>query len=117
MRGKIVDMNLLQKKNELVPAVGNARMNARGDEIGPGGKIVRKREEIVKDYYNQQGSVRDASGRPRGKQSAPTEEQKLEAAAVMEEDLSAEELELFEEAAEEDEWIEDEDGNFVKKEK
>lgn len=116
MRGKLVDMNLLQKKNELAPAVGNARMNARGDEIGKGGKIVRKREEIVKEYYGQQGTVKDSSGRARGKPQAATEEQKLEQASLAE-DLSEEELALFEEAAEEDDWIEDEDGNFVKKEK
>ena len=117
MRGKIIDMNLLQKKNELTPAIGNAKMNARGDIIGKGGKIVKKREDIVKEHYAQQDVVRDTSGRARGKQPAPTEEQKLEAAAVTEDDLSAEELEMFEEAAEDDEWIEDEDGNFVKKEK
>lgn len=116
MRGKLVDMNLLQKKNELAPAVGNARMNARGDEIGKGGKIVRKREEIVKEYYGQQGTVKDSSGRARGKPQEATEEQKLEQASLAE-DLSEEELALFEEAAEEDDWIEDEDGNFVKKEK
>lgn len=114
MRGKLVDMNLLQKKNELTPAVGNARMNARGDEIGKGGKIVRKREEIVKEYYNQQGIVKDSSGRAQGKPQAATEEQKLEQASLAE-DLSEEELALFEEAAEDDDWIEDDDGNFVKK--
>ena len=32
MRGKQVDMDLLRKRNELTPAVGNARVNARGDE-------------------------------------------------------------------------------------
>ena len=30
MRGKQVDMDLLRKRNELTPAVGNARINARG---------------------------------------------------------------------------------------
>ena len=30
LRGKPVDMALLQKRNELTPAVGNARVNARG---------------------------------------------------------------------------------------
>ena len=49
--GKTVDMDLLRQKNELTPAVGNARVNARGDELGPGGKIVRKREDILKDFY------------------------------------------------------------------
>lgn len=49
--GKIIDMDLLRQQNELVPAVGNARVNARGDELGPGGKIVRKREDILADFY------------------------------------------------------------------
>jgi hypothetical protein len=49
--GKMVDMDLLRQRNELTPAVGNARVNARGDELGPGGKIVRKREDILKDFY------------------------------------------------------------------
>jgi hypothetical protein len=49
--GKIVDIDMLRQRNELTPAVGNARVNARGDELGPGGKIIRKREEILKDFY------------------------------------------------------------------
>lgn len=49
--GQVVDMDQLRQRNELTPAVGNARVNARGDELGPGGKIVRKREDILKDFY------------------------------------------------------------------
>ena len=49
--GRIVDMDLLRQKNELTPAVGNVKVNARGDELGPGGQIVRSREEILKDFY------------------------------------------------------------------
>jgi hypothetical protein len=52
MRGKIVDMEKLTKQHELMPAIGNMKVNARGDELGPGGKIVRKREEIVAEYYS-----------------------------------------------------------------
>jgi len=51
MRGKIVDMGKLTKAHELVPAVGNMRVNARGDQLGEGGKIIKKREEIVAEYY------------------------------------------------------------------
>lgn len=51
MQGKEVDIEKLRNMNEMSLAVGNARVNARGDEIGPGGKIVRKREEIQDDYY------------------------------------------------------------------
>jgi len=63
MRGKVVDMDLLRKKNELTPAIGNARVNARGDLLGPGGKIVKKREEMVRDYYEKNpNAVRDETG-------------------------------------------------------
>jgi hypothetical protein len=52
MQGKMVDMDKLMTQHELMPAIGNARVNARGDELGPGGKILRKREEVVAEYYN-----------------------------------------------------------------
>lgn len=51
MQGKIIDMEKLMRQNELTPAVGNLNVNARGDELGQGGKIVRKREDIVQAYY------------------------------------------------------------------
>ena len=51
MRGREVDMDKLNLRFENVPAVGNAKVNARGDELGPGGKIVRTREQVLQDYY------------------------------------------------------------------
>ncbi len=51
MRGKMVDMDQLLEKNQTMPAVGNVKMNARGDELGPGGKIVKRREEQINSYY------------------------------------------------------------------
>jgi hypothetical protein len=53
MRGKEVDMEKLNLKNETVPAVGNLRVNARGDELGPGGKITKTREQILSEYYEK----------------------------------------------------------------
>jgi hypothetical protein len=52
VRGKEIDMERLSLKHETEPAVGNARMNARGDELGTGGRIVKTREQILQDYYN-----------------------------------------------------------------
>ena len=52
VRGKEIDMERLSLKHETEPAVGNARMNARGDELGAGGKIVKTREQILQEYYN-----------------------------------------------------------------
>ena len=51
MQGREIDLEKLMAQNELMPAIGNMKVNARGDEIGPGGKIVRKREDIVQEYY------------------------------------------------------------------
>ena len=46
MQGKEVDMSKLALQNENTVAVGNVRVNARGDELGAGGKIVKKREDV-----------------------------------------------------------------------
>ena len=48
MQGKEVDMHKIFMQNEMTVAVGNVRVNARGDELGPGGKIIRKREEVLR---------------------------------------------------------------------
>jgi hypothetical protein len=54
MQGKEVDMDKLMLKNEMMPAVGNVRMNARGDELGPGGIVIKTREEIMAEKYKNQ---------------------------------------------------------------
>jgi hypothetical protein len=51
MQGKEVDMDKLMRQNELMPAIGNIRVNARGDELGRGGTIVKKREDVMAEYY------------------------------------------------------------------
>jgi len=51
MQGKVVDMDKLMRQNEMMPAIGNVRVNARGDELGPGGTIIKKREDIMAEYY------------------------------------------------------------------
>jgi hypothetical protein len=51
MQGREIDMDKLMSQNELTPAVGNAKVNARGDKLGPGGKIIQKREDIIAEYY------------------------------------------------------------------
>jgi hypothetical protein len=48
MQGKEIDMEKLRNQNELTVAVGNVKVNARGDELGPGGKIIKKREDVLK---------------------------------------------------------------------
>lgn len=101
-RGKTIDLDLLMKRHELTPAVGNARVNARGDELGPGGKIIRKREDVVKDYYKGSAPVIDeGNSKTQVKPSNISEK------------LSANEQTMIEEF--DDGWEEDSEGNFVKK--
>ena len=51
MQGREIDLEKLMRQIELTTAVGNMKVNARGDQLGRGGKIVKKREEIVAEYY------------------------------------------------------------------
>ncbi len=53
VRGKEIDMEKLSLRNEKTPAVGNMRVNARGDEIGEGGKVIKTREQVLQDFYAQ----------------------------------------------------------------
>jgi hypothetical protein len=46
-KGREIDMIRLMNQNEMTVAVGNANVNARGDKLGPDGKIVKRREEIL----------------------------------------------------------------------
>jgi hypothetical protein len=102
MRGKKIDLELLKKMNELVPAVGNARVNARGDEIGPGGQIIKNRNDIIKDYYktNPNQVVTEPNKRPVVSESVVNNKPFVENESVVNSD-----------------WTEDDSGNFVKKEK
>ena len=50
-QGKAVDLDGLILVNERTIAVGNMGVNARGDELGPGGIVVNTRNQIMDDYY------------------------------------------------------------------
>lgn len=52
--GKAIDIDAIRLANEEVLAVGNMRVNARGDEIGPGGRVIKTRNEIMHEYYQTQ---------------------------------------------------------------
>ena len=68
MRGKEIDMEKLNLKNETLPAVGNMKVNARGDEIDPAGNITKKREDIMREYNElntmvpQDGAIPEGTG-------------------------------------------------------
>jgi hypothetical protein len=49
--GKSINIDALISQNEESIAIGNMRVNARGDELGPGGRIERTRDKVMADYY------------------------------------------------------------------
>lgn len=138
MQGKAIDLDMLRKRNELTPAVGNMKVNARGDELGPGGKIVRSREDILREYYeNNPQAVPDEQAktrsRPQADQPAPqksqsetkeTQSTQTKSSSKPRNSSSKSKSKTVEEpkepldgptATELAEWEEDEEGNFVRK--
>ncbi len=53
MQGRMIDIEKLRASNESVQAVGNMSVNARGDVLGSDGKVVTKKETVIKKYYEQ----------------------------------------------------------------
>tara|TARA_B100000745_G_scaffold61657_1_gene36409 strand:- start:550 stop:975 length:426 start_codon:yes stop_codon:yes gene_type:complete len=51
MQGRMVDIEKLRSMNENIRAVGNMNVNARGDIMGPGGTILKSKEQVIKEYY------------------------------------------------------------------
>lgn len=72
MQGKMIDMDKLASQNEQTPAVGNAKVNARGDLLGAGGKIIKKREDIMAEYYETNPKAQARVNRPVETKTPPT---------------------------------------------
>lgn len=50
-RGVQIDLDALMSKAADSTAVGNMRVNAHGDVLGPGGQVVQTNEDRVRAYY------------------------------------------------------------------
>ena len=70
--GKSIDMDNIRLSNEDVIAIGNMKVNARGDELGFGGKVVKTRNQIMDEYYRlNTPEVTDSSPTPLQEDSLP----------------------------------------------
>lgn len=63
MRGEVIDMNKLRTVNATTPALGNAKVNARGDILGAGGIVIKTQEQIEAEWAANK-KARDESVRP-----------------------------------------------------
>lgn len=55
-QGKTVDMGALRLKNEQERAVGNMKVNARGDTLDDQGQVIDSRSQQVNRHYNREVS-------------------------------------------------------------
>lgn len=114
MQGKQIDLDLLIKRNELTPAVGNAKVNARGDELGPGGKIIRKKEEVVRDYYGTQPVVSENAKKTKLTAVEQAELEEFDSEPVPPKPVSSPATKSTSKKTDSS-WIEDDEGNFIQK--
>lgn len=49
--GKMIDIDNLRLQNEKTIAVGNMKVNARGDQLGRGGEIIQTRNQLMSQQY------------------------------------------------------------------
>jgi len=58
-RGTAIDMDRLRLQNETTIAVGNMKVNARGDQLGPGGKVIKTRAQVLAEKNKLHGAMAD----------------------------------------------------------
>ena len=133
MRGVPIDLAKLMARQEKNITVVNTRTNARGDQLGKGGRIVKSADELAREHYNRndpkavvQGGLKIDDEIPEIKVQEvekPLEDDwkepvpKPTPAAVPQPkpaETSPEPSKPSEPAKDDDPWVEDKDGNFVR---
>jgi len=123
MRGANIDVAKLMLQQEKNISVGNTRSNARGDQLGRGGRVVKGADEIAREHYNKNNprAVKQTSIKlDDADVKRQIEEAKNNPDPITDDwkEPEPEEVQVKEEKEEKtepkDEWVEDEDGNFVK---
>ncbi len=56
-QGQMIDMDALALKNEKEIALGNMKVNARGDKLGKGGKVIAERDQVARAYYENKAKA------------------------------------------------------------
>lgn len=117
--GRIVDMDKIRLSHEEVIAVGNMKVNARGDQLGPGGQVVSTRNQNMNDYYKLHTPIAEVTEQPpvqvhnvselRPPISAPTRVQFEPVEQAIEQ-----QFERFEQPEQPDQTIEDSSPKIVK---
>ena len=72
--GEGVDMDMLRLANETTIAIGNMKVNARGDQLGSGGKVIKTRAQVMAEHHALNMSTQLATHDDEILESAPTQE-------------------------------------------
>lgn len=91
-RGAMLDMDALRLNNETTVAVGNARVNARGDQLDEHGNILTTRNQAMNEHYqtdlagrsNMPRSIKPAQSNTEAKARASAEADALDSAKLQE---------------------------------
>jgi len=87
-RGKTIDMDKVKLANEQVTAVGNMKVNARGDKLGAGGRIIAGRNQVMDRVY----AVDPAKTAPPSGGYSPNDPSTFQQRKTMQENNKAKEL-------------------------
>lgn len=134
MRGVNIDLAKLMSKADKEIAIGNTQTNARGDQLGRGGRVVKSADEIAREHYNVNNpkavvkstiKVDNTLDAPEKKEEPakqevddweePVAETMTEQEEYANAGVTKEQAEKAVEESTDDAWVEDEDGNFVRK--
>ena len=103
-KGKTINMDTLTTRNEKVRAVGNMRVNARGDMVDSNNNIIVPATKRVQNAYTNASfesdnnvSTNPIPAQKTASQLVPDELSKVPTIKEEEPDLTPEEKELFEE--------------------
>ncbi len=136
MRGAKIDLAKLLARQERNITVDNTKSDTRGDQLREGGKVVKSADELAREHYNRndpkavvQGGIKaddtpeinpkktevdnlEESLSESPYQEKPTPKTQAENKAFAPD--SRENPPEIEEEEEEDPWVEDKQGNFVR---
>lgn len=56
-RGVTIDMEALSRENEKAVAIGNMKVNARGDKLGTGATVTKTSDQIARENHRVQSAV------------------------------------------------------------
>ncbi len=122
MRGVPVDLAKLMARQEKNITVGNTKTNARGDQLGKGGRIVKSADELAREHYNRndpkaviQGGIKADADTP---EIAKTRIEEVEKPIETPKETQKETPKPKDKKPHiqeiDDPWVEDADGNFVR---